>query len=231
MLPAKTILMFVALICAVASFANIFLRWVQLPAIAIVLLLLTSIVASGIYPAIVQQFSVKPNANEKEALYIGRNIEATRAAYGSCANEGGKVNQQYYNANTDIDTARHALRRTQSTIPNARLLDPNILSPTFRQLQQIRNVYDFPEKLDIDRYTINGKERDYVVAVRELSSDNLTGNQTNWINRHTFYTHGNGFVAAVANEDLTAAGRLHRGRPAADRDRSRSTSRGSTTAS
>ncbi len=88
-LPAKTILMFVALICAVAILANIFLRWVQLPAIAIVLLLLTSIVASGIYPAIVQQFSVKPNANEKEALYIGRNIEATRAGVRDRAGQRG----------------------------------------------------------------------------------------------------------------------------------------------
>jgi uncharacterized protein len=204
-LPAKTILMFVALICAVAILANIFLRWVQLPAIAIVLLLLTSIVASGIYPAIVQQFSVRPNANEKEAQYIGRNIEATRAAYGiKPASEGGKVNQQIYNANTNVNTARGKLTTDKSTIPNARLLDPNILGPTFRQFQQIRNVYDFNEKLDIDRYTIAGDERDYVVAVRELSSDNLTGNQTNWINRHTFYTHGNGFVAAAANENLTA---------------------------
>ena len=205
-LPAKTILMFVALICAVAILANIFLRWVQLPAIAIVLLLLTSIVASGIYPAVVQQFSVRPNANEKEAEYIGRNIEATRAAYGITSKaEGGKVNQQQYDATTDVTAARNALVSDKSTIPNARLLDPNILSPTFRQFQQIRNVYDFPEKLDIDRYTIAGKESDYVVAARELSSDNLTGNQTNWINKHTFYTHGNGFVAAAANENLTSS--------------------------
>jgi uncharacterized protein len=204
-LPAKTILMFVALICAVAILANIFLRWVQLPAIAIVLLLLTSIVASGIYPAVVQQFSVRPNANEKEAVYIGRNIDATRAAYGITSKaEGGKVNQQQYAATTDVAAARSRLVSDTSTIPNARLLDPNILSPTFRQFQQIRNVYDFPEKLDIDRYTIKGKESDYVVAARELSSDNLTGNQTNWINKHTFYTHGNGFVAAAANENLTS---------------------------
>jgi uncharacterized membrane protein (UPF0182 family) len=206
-LPAKTILMFVALICAAAVFANIFLRNVQLPAIALVLLVLTSVLASGIYPAIVQQFTVRPNANEKEAEYIGRNIQATRAAYGiRSEREGGKVNQQQYNATTDVAKALPALRADRDTIPNARLLDPNILTPTFRQLQQISNVYDFPSKLDIDRYTINGKESDYVVAVRELKSDNLTGNQTNWINRHTLYTHGNGFVAAAANEDLRTAG-------------------------
>ena len=205
-LPAKTILMFVALICAAAVFANIFLRNVQLPAIALVLLVLTSVLASGIYPAIVQQFTVRPNANEKEAEYIGRNIQATRAAYGiKAASEGGKVTQQQYAATTDVSAALPALKADKATIPNARLLDPNVLTPTFRAFQQIQNVYDFPSKLDIDRYTVDGETRDYVVAVRELRSDNLSGNQQNWINRHTFYTHGNGFVAAAANENLRVA--------------------------
>ena len=215
-LPAKTILMFVALICAAAVFANIFLRNVQLPAIALILLVVTSVLMSGIYPAIVQQFTVRPNANEKEAEYIGRNINATRTAYGiKSADEGGKINQRQYAATTDVAAALPALRADKATIPNARLLDPNILTPTFRQFQQIRNVYDFPSKLDIDRYTINGKTSDYVVAVRELRSENLTGNQTNWINRHTLYTHGNGFVAAAANEDLRAEGDFEeRGLPA-----------------
>jgi uncharacterized membrane protein (UPF0182 family) len=215
-LPAKTILMFVALICAAAVFANIFLRNVQLPAIALVLLVLTSVLMSGIYPAIVQQFTVRPNANEKEAEYISRNIQATQAAYGiKSTRDGGKVSQRPYAATTDVAAALPALRADKATIPNARLLDPNILTPTFRQFQQIRNVYDFPSKLDIDRYTINGRTSDYVVAVRELRSENLTGNQTNWINRHTLYTHGNGFVAAAANEDLRAEGDFEvRGLPA-----------------
>ncbi|HEY3034567.1 MAG TPA: UPF0182 family protein, partial [Streptosporangiaceae bacterium] len=52
------------------------------------------------------------------------------------------------------------------------------------------------------RYTINGKTQDYVVGARELVSAELTGNQQNWINRHLVYTHGNGFVAAAANQDL-----------------------------
>jgi uncharacterized protein len=204
-LPAKSILVWVALICAVAVFANIFLRISVLPVAAVGLLLIVSILASGIYPAVVQQFNVRPNANEKEAEYIGRNIEATREAYGiKSTDQGGPVNQNQYNATTNVAAARTKLNADTSTIPNARLLDPNILAPTFRQFQQIRNVYDFPTKLDIDRYTVNGKKSDYVVSVRELNSDNLTGNQTNWINRHTFYTHGNGFVAAAANENLTS---------------------------
>ena len=86
-----------------------------------------------------------------------------------------------------------------TTIANARLLDPNVLSRTFTQQQQLKNFYSFPGVLDIDRYQIDGELSDYIVGARELSPDSLTGNQTDWINRHTVYTHGNGFVAAPAN--------------------------------
>jgi uncharacterized membrane protein (UPF0182 family) len=76
-------------------------------------------------------------------------------------------------------------------------MDPNVLAATFRQLQQIKPYYSFPESLDIDRYTVNGVSRDTVVAVREL---NIEGNPSrNWINDHLVYTHGFGFVAAFGN--------------------------------
>jgi uncharacterized protein len=215
-LPAKTILTVVALICAIAVLANIFLRNIQLPAIALVLLILTSIVTSGLYPAIVQQFTVRPNADQKERVYIARNITATRDAYGitqapsgsgpglTDAGTGANSSVQYIDYEAKSTATPNELRNDKGTIPNARLQDPNVLSPTFTQFQQIRNVYAFPSKLDIDRYSVNGGQ-DYVVAVRELSSENLSGNQRNWINRHTVYTHGNGFVAAAANRQLTAA--------------------------
>ena len=99
-----------------------------------------------------------------------------------------------------------------TTIANTRLLDPNVLSRTFTQQQQLKNFFGFPATLDIDRYEIDGQLQDYIVAARELSPESLTGNQTDWINRHTVYTHGNGFVAAPANrvnaavEDPTAEG-------------------------
>jgi len=37
------------------------------------------------------------------------------------------------------------------------------------------------------------------VAARELNPDRLIDNQRDWINRHTVYTHGNGFIASPAN--------------------------------
>jgi uncharacterized membrane protein (UPF0182 family) len=195
-LPTKAILMFVALICAIAFVANAFFRNFALPAIALVLLVFSSLVIGAAYPAIVQQFSVKPNANEKEAPYIQRNIDATRAAYGI-----SDVDYQVYDAKNSVDAEAEAdIKSDTGTIPNARLLDPNVLAPTFDQLQRILNYYGFADKLDIDRYTdADGQERDYVIGVRELDPSKLTGNQTNWINQHLVYTHGNGFVAAPAN--------------------------------
>ncbi|WP_235564456.1 UPF0182 family protein [Modestobacter sp. Leaf380] len=200
LLPAKTILVFVAVICAVAFFANIVVRNFALPAAALVLLLLSSLVIGVAYPAIVQQFVVRPSADQREAEYIERAIGSTLEAYGLTDVDYVNYAQDSDGTDVDPDAALAALRNDQATIPNARLLDPNVLSETFTARQQIRNVYGFPDKLDIDRYTIDGETRDYVVAVRELNSSGLSDNQSSWINRHTVYTHGNGFVAAPANE-------------------------------
>jgi uncharacterized membrane protein (UPF0182 family) len=208
LLVPKTILVFVAAICALAFFANIVVRNFLLPAAALVLLLVSSLVIGVAYPAIVQQFVVRPSANVKEAPYIKRAIESTRAAYGLGSDKVTYVDyaQNSTGAQVDPQALLNDLRNDTETIPNARLLDPNVLSETFTARQQIRNVYGFPEKLDIDRYSMSDpttgqdRPRDYVVAVRELNSQGLSENQDTWINRHTVYTHGNGFVAAPANE-------------------------------
>ncbi|SEK21347.1 hypothetical protein SAMN04515665_101121 [Blastococcus sp. DSM 46786] len=200
LLTPKTILVFVAAVCALAFFANIVVRNFLLPAAALVLLLVSSLVIGVAYPAIVQQFVVGPSANEKEAPYIDRAIAATLDAYGLSDVDYVSYAQETTGSEVDPEVALAELRNDTETIPNARLLDPNVLSDTFTARQQIRNVYGFPEKLDIDRYTIDGETRDYVVAVRELNSSGLSENQDTWINRHTVYTHGNGFVAAPANE-------------------------------
>jgi hypothetical protein len=200
LLVPKTILVFVAAVCAIAFFANIFVRNFLLPAGALVLLLVSSLVIGVAYPAIVQQFVVKPSADQKEAPYIERAIALTLDGYDLSDVDYLNYAQQATGDEVDTEAAQAELRNDTETIPNARLLDPNVLAGTFTARQQIRNVYGFPEKLDIDRYTIDGETRDYVVAVRELNSAGLSENQDTWINRHTVYTHGNGFVAAPANE-------------------------------
>lgn len=194
-MPAKIILLCIAVICAVAFFAGAVLRNLQLPAIATVLLVLSSILVGAAWPAILEQFSVRPNANEREAPSIARNIDATRQAYGITDQQVEYID---YTAQAEATPAQ--VRADTPTISNIRLLDPNILEQTFTQLQQRENFFGFPEKLDVDRYTVGGELQDYVIAVRELESRSLAENQRTWINQHLRYTHGNGFVAAPANQ-------------------------------
>ncbi|GAA4660175.1 UPF0182 family protein [Amycolatopsis dongchuanensis] len=191
-LPAKLILLCISAICAIAFFAGAFLRNIQLPAIALVLLILSGVLVGAAWPAILEQFSVKPNANQKEALSISRNMAATKDAF-------GLNNVQYIDYTGTGQATAAQVSADTTTVPNIRLLDPNVLAPTFTQRVGRENFYGFPAKLDIDRYDVNGKTQDYIVAAREINTANLTGNQTNWINRHMVYTHGNGFVAAPAN--------------------------------
>lgn len=193
-LPAKLILLAIALICAAAFFAAIFLRDLRVPALATALLVLSSILVGAVFPLLMEQFSVRPNAAEKESAYIERNIAATRDAYGI-----GDDQVEYQDYSGESSQNPRESQADITTIANTRLLDPNILSRTFTQQQQLKNFFGFPDTLDIDRYEIDGQLQDYIVAARELSPQSLTGNQTDWINRHTVYTHGNGFVAAPAN--------------------------------
>ena len=80
LLVPKMILVFVAAVCAIAFFANIFVRNFLLPAGALVLLLVSSLVIGVAYPAIVQQFVVKPSADQKEAPVhrAGHRVHARR---------------------------------------------------------------------------------------------------------------------------------------------------------
>ncbi len=190
LLPAKAILSAIAVVCALLFFANIFRRSWLLPTAGTALLVVSSVLIAGIYPAAIQQFTVKPSESSKEAPFIQRNIDSTRTAYGI----DGVVMQDY---DATLTTNAGQLANDAATIANIRLMDPNVLSATFRQLQQIKPYYTFPESLDVDRYKVNGVSRDTIVAVREL---NIEGNPSrNWINDHLVYTHGFGFVAAFGN--------------------------------
>ena len=194
-LPAKLILLAIAVICAVAVFSALVLRDLRIPAIGLVLLLLSSVIVGAGWPMLVEQFSVKPNAAQKERDYISRSITATRDAYGLT---GDAVTYRDYSGNAPATAEQVAADR--ATTSNIRLLDPTIVGPAFTQFQQGKNFYSFPDQLSIDRYNgPDGKLRDFVVAARELNPDRLIDNQRDWINRHSVYTHGNGFIASPAN--------------------------------
>ncbi|MFI1395113.1 UPF0182 family protein [Streptomyces sp. NPDC020681] len=197
-LPAKTILFCIAVICAVLFFATLWRRTWQLPVIGFGLMVLSAILIGGLYPAIVQKFQVQPNEQAKESAYIKKNIDATRKAYGI---DSAKP-EDYAGKG---DTKRKAQQRAAApSAASYRVVDSNVVSPAFQQLQQERKYYQFPATLDVDRYTgPDGKPQDTVIGLREL---NITGIQKrNWINDHFTYTHGYGAIAAKGTSVITDA--------------------------
>lgn len=197
-LPAKTILFCIAVICALLFFATLWRRTWQLPVIGFGLMVLSAILIGGLYPAIVQKFQVQPNEQAKEAPYVEKNLKATREAYGI---DGTQVSEY---AGTSDTKDKTKLRDDADTTASIRLLDPNIVSPTFQQLQQMKNYYAFPTNLDVDRYAKDGKLQDTVIGLRELNLNGIPKN--NWINDHFRYTHGYGVVAAKGTT-ATSGGR------------------------
>jgi len=195
-LPAKIILMIIGVFVSVALFMAIVIKDLRIPGLAVVLMLLSSLVIGQAWPLLMERFSVQPNRQAKEEESIARNIEATRFAYG--LTDDHVTYEDNWGGGDEVSDDKVA--SDNATINNLRLLDPEILSPTFTQMQQLKNFYGFPETLSMDRYEIDGKKRDFVVAARELDPNELRENQSDWINRHTVYTHGNGFVAAQANK-------------------------------
>jgi uncharacterized membrane protein (UPF0182 family) len=191
-IPGRAILAIIAAIVAVLFIVTAIIgRW-RLPVIGTALLLISGLVVGGIYPWIVQRFQVEPNARTYEATYIDRSIKATRDAYGVA-----DVQEIPYSATTDAEPG--ALRADAETTANIRILDPALVPKAFAQLEQFKQYYTFAKHLDVDRYTIDGKKKDTVIAVRELNQSGLGDSQT-WYNNTVVYTHGYGVVAAYGNQ-------------------------------
>ncbi len=192
LLPTRGILAVAALLCAAFFLSTIWTRTWRLPLISLAGLLVVALLLGGAYPALVQQLRVVPSEAQLEAPYIERAIDSTLAAYG--LEDMEKID---YNAQTEAEPGQ--LRSDADTIPGIRIVDPSVVSPTFRQLQGVRNYYQFADALDVDRYEIDGEMVDTVIAVRELNLAGISAGQRNWVNDHTVYTHGFGVVAAFGN--------------------------------
>lgn len=196
-LPAINLLLLISLFAAVLFLINIRRRGWVLPVLAVGLWAFVSIVVGGIYPAFIQRFQVDPAESTREAPFIERNIEATRAAMNL-----GDVQEQVFNYEEDLTAAD--LQENQETIRNIRLLDPSVVNDTYQRLQAERGFYRFPGDLDVDRYLIDGRPTQVVLGTRELNPSGIP--QDSWEGEVLTYTHGYGVALSPANA-VTGTGR------------------------
>lgn len=191
-LPAQTILAIAAIVVAALFVLWIFRSDWRIPAIGAGLMILSTLVVGSLYPWAIQQFKVQPNERALEQTYIQHNIDATRTAF----NLDG-VKEVPYTAKTDAEPG--ALRADASTTAQIRLMDPNIISPTFDQREANRRYWGFDDVLSVDRYEVDGEQQDTVIGVRELRPDKFGLADRSWVDQHIIYTHGYGAAAAYGN--------------------------------
>ena len=187
-LPALNLMILVSLAVTALLMLNVRQRSWRLPAIAIGSWVVVALVAGTLYPAVVQRFVVQPNVSTRELPYIQRNIEATKEAFGLKDVERQEVEFEGIST-ADVEADDSALR-------DVRQLDPVQMRDRFALDQGLSSFYRVTD-LDVDRYAIDGRVQQVLVAARELNPDGIP-NRT-WVSRHLIYTHGCGVIAAPAS--------------------------------
>ncbi len=185
-LPAINLLILISLFAVLLLIVNIRRRGWVLPTLAVGLWAFVALVMGNIYPAVIQNLRVEPAESEKEAEFIGRNIEATRLAFGL---DGVEVLQ--LDGMDNVITAEDLLANP-GTVRNIRVLDPLVVQGTFDRLQGEREFYRFSRELDSDRYLVDGEPTQVMIGARELEP-NVT---RSWESQHVAFTHGYGVALA-----------------------------------
>ncbi len=192
-LPALNLLLLISVLSAVLLVINIWQRGWVLPVTAVGLWMVVAIVMGAIYPAIIQRFRAEPEESKKEAVYIERNIEATRDALGL-----DNVITRPYSPDTQITVEELS---ANESVRNIRLLDPDIVPNAFQVEQSERTFYSFGGEVDVDRYEIDGQTTEVVIGARQLNVADVP--QQSWEGRHVQYTHGYGVAVAPVNSVTT----------------------------
>jgi uncharacterized membrane protein (UPF0182 family) len=191
-IPAYWALLILAVVIAVVLFCMPVLNKWKWAYYTIGLFFIALIGLSWIYPAIIQQYIVKPNELAKETPYIENNIKFTRLGFGLDKAQEQPFPLKETMSYTDIE-------KNQATIHNIRLWDRRPLIQTYKQLQEIRLYYDF-KSVDVDRYHFKDKYTEVALAARELAPSQLPAPARTWVNAHLVYTHGYGMVMSPVNE-------------------------------
>ncbi len=149
-----------------------------------------SLVGRTLVPVVMQKFVVAPTELTREEPYLANHIAATRRAWGI-----DSVEVRDLGGEAELTLA--SIRANATTIDNVRLWDREPLLRTFSQIQEIRTYYDFVS-IDDDRYWVDGRYRQVLLAPRELNVASLP--TRTFINEHLTFTHGMGLTVSPVNQ-------------------------------
>jgi len=196
-MPANVILLLLTL--GLAAVLGVNLVWrrrlalLAAPAIWVV----AAFLLGGLWPGAYEQFAVKPNQLEQERPYLANNIAMTRQAYGL-----DRVDTR--DLSGDGTLKADDLSRNQDALADLRITDYRPLLDAYRQLQRLRQQFDFVD-VDVDRYNLTAGRQQVMLSARELDPGGLPEVARTWQNLHLVYTHGQGVVASPVNR-VTAQG-------------------------
>lgn len=162
------------------------------PGLMLLLVLALWFIGLTAIPGLFQALRVEPNEITFEKPYIAHNIEFTRRGF-----RLHEVETRQFPAD-DVLTPQ-IVENNKEILNNVRLWDWRALDAVYRQFQEIRLYYEFSD-VDIDRYVIDGKYREVMVAAREIETDNLPQQSQNFVNKRFKYTHGYGITLTNVNE-------------------------------
>jgi uncharacterized membrane protein (UPF0182 family) len=191
-LPAYLIMTALALVVGVALLSALKRTGWRVPSVALVVYVAARLLLVEAWPAIVQDYQVKPNELGLERSYLERNIESTRVAYGL-----DRIEVEPFEAASGLDM--DVIRANPLTIENVRVWDDRPMLTTYAQIQEIRLYYDFVD-VDVDRYTFDGRLRQVMLTARELEYNNIPAQARSWVNEHFQYTHGYGLAMSPVNK-------------------------------
>jgi uncharacterized membrane protein (UPF0182 family) len=200
-IPMLRLLTGIALLSGVIMLLALRTRTVQRATQVVVgafgLWVVVGIIGGLLVPMFYQRFVVSPNELEREREFVARNIEWTRFGF-----DLDRVEEKLFDVRPDSLAADIAAN--PQTVNNIRLWDPRPLLDVYNQIQHLRLYYNFLD-VDVDRYVIDGENRQVLLSTRELFPDGLDISAQNWVNRKLVYTHGFGVVVSPAT-DFTPEG-------------------------
>jgi len=189
-LRAIDLLVLISIFATVLFLVNIRRRGWVLPVMAVGIWALVAVLAGEAVPALVQRFRVDGERSALESPYVQNNITATRAAMGLDGIEETDFE-------TDFDLTGADLVDNAETVRNIRLWDPGQIQQGFEKFQTT-DLLDIPD-VDVDRYSIDGEDRQVMVAPRNVDDSELPAGSSGWEQSRLVYTYGYGMVMAPAN--------------------------------